>query len=184
MTNPAADGGAGCQQSKVSIIYHLLKDTALCSHAGVCVKCISISLPSVGAGGGSPSTSLCWSKVWGWDIPKPVTPGQAGMAGDCAGSPGITPSARTQSRAGKPEVRAGMHTQVASPHGPVDKTVVSPVSGESRRHLWHSWDGIQARSHVWDSSTSLLTLQWDGRLEKATGENWNFINRVCVCLCK
>lgn len=65
MTNPAADGGAGCQQSKVSIIYHLLKDTALCSHAGVCVKRILISLPGVWAAGGSPSTSLCWSKERG-----------------------------------------------------------------------------------------------------------------------
>lgn len=65
MTNPAADGGADCQQSKVSIIYHLPKDTALCSHAGVRVERILISLPSVWAGGGSPSTSLCWSKAEG-----------------------------------------------------------------------------------------------------------------------
>lgn len=42
MTNPAARGGAGCQQSKVSIIYHLLKDTAFCSHAEIRVKHILI----------------------------------------------------------------------------------------------------------------------------------------------
>lgn len=45
MTNPAAHGGAGCQQSKVSIIYHLLKDTAFCSHAKMSVK--SILIPPV-----------------------------------------------------------------------------------------------------------------------------------------
>lgn len=125
MTNPAADGGAGCQQSKVSIIYHLLKDTALCSHAGACVKRILISLreaapalPSAGARLGAEASrcdswpcrngwSLCWLP---WDQP------------------------RAKSRAVRPEIRAGMDTQGASPPSPVCKTVISPVRGESRRH--------------------------------------------------
>lgn len=69
MTNPAAGRGAGCQQSKVSIIYHLLKDTAFCSHAERRVKHLLIppacglaeaapALPSAGAGLGA-GASLC-----------------------------------------------------------------------------------------------------------------------------
>lgn len=64
MANPAAGGGAGCQQSKVSIIYHSLKDTVFCSHAEIRVKRILIpparglveaapALPSTGAGFGT-----------------------------------------------------------------------------------------------------------------------------------
>lgn len=64
MTNSTAGGGAGCQQSKVSIIYHLLKDTTFCRHAEICGKRILIppacglaeaasALPSAGAGLGA-----------------------------------------------------------------------------------------------------------------------------------
>lgn len=75
MTNSAAGGGAGCQQSKVSIIYHLLKDTTFCSHAEICGKRILIppacglaeaasALPSAGAGLGAGASQYesrpCW----------------------------------------------------------------------------------------------------------------------------
>lgn len=75
MTNPVASGVAGCQQSKVSIIYHLLKDIAFCSHAETCVNCILIppacglaeaapALPfaeaELGAGASPYDSMRCW----------------------------------------------------------------------------------------------------------------------------
>lgn len=63
MTNPAARGGAGCQQSEVSIIYHLLKDTAFCSHAEMCVKCILIP-PVCGLAKAAPAPPFAGAELW------------------------------------------------------------------------------------------------------------------------
>jgi len=78
MTNPAAGGGAGCQQSKGSIVYHLLKDTAFCCHAEIRVKRLFIpparglaeappALPSaragLGAGASQRDSWLCQDRA-------------------------------------------------------------------------------------------------------------------------
>lgn len=68
MTNPAAGGGAGCQQRKVSIIYHLLKDTAFCSHTEMCVKRVLIP-PACGLAEAAPALPSTRAGLGGWSIP-------------------------------------------------------------------------------------------------------------------
>lgn len=164
MTNPVASGVAGCQQSKVSIIYHVLKDIDFCSHAETCVKRILIppacglaeaapALPSAEAelgAGASQYDSMCCQDLALQEWPEP---------------PRSVACLHWVLRAGcEPPRRSGQGQGLRGRHRlspslmkswfPHRKQRAGGTPAPTTAQAQHTRDHILSRSHAWDSPGS------------------------------